>query len=858
MCTVLTFLPYHTTPLFPTLLSILPENLPPALRFLHPYIQPLASPPRHAIVYTATHTQSFFAAMNDRVIEVGRSGYHYSALLSFWAATTTEAIAGMLDQARSGRREVQKQSQEDVLLRIMPTLNDGMHLVKAPELQVGCYMILTVMVTKAALEDEVLISLMDAVTFGLTQTNPTGIICLAALAQQREVVVLPKRVLKALLKVERLENDLAILKTQYKIDKLVLGLILGVLEGIHQAQDGFSMSLVRSLIEADLIADPFMTVAVATIISMAQTKPSERKQGHDLQSSLIDLLLCLSAKENIQKIIQGTISTSDMDLHVRLRKAINLEENSLDKIQEINLERVNISPTKESFQDVINRIPIQATYDISFLSHSSSCIFDSLANAFVLASSSLADMRQFSDLPVLRKSLIMAEPLYLSFFVRVWCGSYPARARTVAINTVSECLESQRLVTDVQFVLPYILYGLADSSLSVRRASANLVTTLNSAYVEDGKEKKLPKESILGQWQIYGQDKSLSELLWLSAEETAKFIKEILVPNLEECLIDAHHISQCISAALNGKKHSRKSQSLHKELKTSLRQTFFNFLCSHAVNTPIYSVKYRLLQALNQIEKVGSLSRTKALLPMLVRTREKSTAEFEELSSRYQISLPQLFDQLVAIVSPVDRDGILVLQSIIQSGKGLDSSLLLAAHQRIRVLWTSLKSDLQVTLANVLLELAVEDPDKRNKQIQRGESITTLKSVPLSTNILELFLRKFPATPVDVQDKPHTPKRRRTSHGHTSISSTDNMQSFGLAIKRLAFVLELIEACNIEEHSPLLKGLFQVMADLQELRDHSNTDLAYLQVLAMESILSIVRKPEVRFPIKFYGRKVIG
>lgn len=845
--------------MFPTLLSILPGNLPPALRFLHPYVQSLASPPRHAIVYTATYNQSFFAAMNSRVIGVSRSGYQYPALLSFWAATMSEAIAAMLDQTRSGRREVQRQSQEDVVLRIMPTLNDGMHLVKAPDLQIGCYMILTVMVTKITLEDELLISLMDAITFGLTQTNPAGLICLAALAQQREVANLPKKVLKALLKIERLASDLMVLKSKYKLDKLVLTLILSILRGTGQAQDGFPIKLVRSLIESDIMAEPYLKAAITTVISMAQTEKSGRKQGHDPQSSLMDLLLCLSEKEQVQTIIQAINENPTMALDVSFRKALKLDEDSPNGEQEDKVERTNTSHVMESMQDVINRIPIQTAYEISFLSHSESYVFNSLAKAFAFASSPSADMRQFSDLPVLRKSLWMIEPLYISFFVRVWCSSYSSAARTVAINIVSECLKSQRLVTDVQILLPYIIYGLADSSSNVRRASASLVTTLNTAYYQDGEKKKSPSRSILGQGQIYGQQKSSSEVLWLSTEEVARFIREIMVPSLEECLLDAHHISQCLLNALNNTKRPGRIQPVHKNLKTSLKQAYFNFFCSHVVNTPIYSVKLRLLQILNQIDKIGSLSRTKALLPLLSESRGKSTAEFEELCSHYRIGLPQLLNQLVAIVLPMDRDGMHVLQAIIQNENRLDSSsLLLAAHQRIRLIWSSLKSDLQVTLATVLLELAVGSSEGNDEEIQRGEPVTTLKTVSLSTTILQMFLDTLPVAPDNLQDNSHTSKRRRTRHGYASIFSTHGPQSFGLVIKRLAFVLELIEACNVGEDSSLLKGLFQVMTDLQELKDQSKTDLAYLQILAMDSILAVVKKIEVRFPFAMPICKVIG
>lgn len=850
---VLTFLPYHTTPIFPPLLSILPKVLPPALKFLHPYVQSLANPPRHTIVYTATHNKSFFVGMNALVLEVSKSGYHYPALISFWAATITEAVAAMLDQSRSGRREIQRQSQEDVVLRIMPTLNEGMFLNKVPDLQVGCYMVLTVLVTKSALRDEVLAALMGAVASGLSQTNIAGLVCLAALAQRKESAVLSKGVLKALLKIEKLDHTFLMLKSQYNVEKLALGAVLGILEGIGGEQDTHRISLVRSMIEADLMDESSMAVAITSIISITQSGSLEQRQEYSLQSSLIDLLKCLTEKKKVLKIIQGTTGNSEEDIDVILQRAIHRDQHLLEGHEESELENIQTPSMTESFENALRQIPTGTAHEISFLSHSDSYVFKSLASAFVLGSSpsfpsGSSSLRSFYELPVLQKSLMMTEPLYLSFFIRFWCSTYPDVARAAAIDTVSECLRSPKPVKDMQTLLPYIIYGLADSSLTVRRASANLLTTLLSDHYKDQKEKKRPSQAIFGQEQIYGQARQSSEVVWLSTEEATRLVNLVLAPSLEECMLDSNHISQHLSGILNGSKTSRDAQIIHKDIKTSSRQAFFSFLCSHVLNSPILSMKFCLLKILNQIEKVGILTRTKALLPLLSESMGKSKLEYEELCNRYQISPEQFHDQLSEIVSPVDRDGIRILQSIIEAGRGSDVPWLhLAAYKRVRVIWSSLTPSLQLTLAKILLELAFEDIQRSEEEIQSAESILTLQTVSLSTIILQHFMENLSVLPDNIRESSSSSKRRRTSRGYTTISSHNDSQSFGLVLKRFAFVLELVEACNPGEHPQLLKALFQVMGELQQLKDHSNTDLGYLEVLTMGNILSIVEKLEVKF-----------
>ena len=296
--------------IFLTLLSILPKTLPVTLRFLHPYIESLASPPRHTIVYTASHNPKFSSIFNNYILDICRSGFQFPAFCSFWATVTTESVAAMLDQSRSGRHAVQKENREGLMLRIMPILNEGLTMENAPDLQIGCFMILTLLAKKTSLSDNVLNAAMEAVVSNWSQTTAPGLICLATLAEQREVATLPRKVLKALLALEKLDEDLVVLKTQYRVDSIALGLLLGVLEGLGKSRNSRHVGLVRSLLESNLMKSSHATVAIAAICAEVQ-KP---EKSADAKVLLTDLLYQLAENKTLQLIIKSTAGEIGLDL----------------------------------------------------------------------------------------------------------------------------------------------------------------------------------------------------------------------------------------------------------------------------------------------------------------------------------------------------------------------------------------------------------------------------------------------------------------------------------------------------------------------------------------------------------------
>jgi len=826
-------------PIFRTMLDILPQNIPRVLKFLHPYIQHRTNPPRHSIVSTATHNQSFFMGMNTYTLKVSRKKHHHPTLISFWSTVTTEAVAAMLDQSRSGRREAQKQLQEDIILRVIPYLNEGLSLGNVPDLRVGCYMILTVIASKASLDDETLTAMMESTVIGWKSTTHAGLICLAVLAQQKQTALLPRKVFKALMAIEGLHDDLTILKNRYLVDNLVLGVLLGIVSRVERASDTKSLSTFRSLIEAGLMNESLVAIATRYMLSAAQSFSLQANQDFDLQGSLGDLILRLADSATIGTVVQQVIKGSDVDiehLETRLQRVIRpIEERNDMLVEDVEMKDVEERSPNETFGMALSRIPTRTAYEISFLSHSDSYVFPSLAHGFSLASSSSHNIGTFSDLTVLRKSLAMTEPLFVSFFIRIWCGSYSTTARSTAITVISDFLKQERLVADVQILLPYIVYALADPSVKVRRATADLVLVLAAEYANFlSPAQQGTKPSLLGQDEIYGQGKEAKEVSWLTMTEASKFLQEIIVPSLEECMLDALHILSYLPDSLMGSTHA-------KELRTSLRAAIFSCLCSHVVNTPLYSVQCRLLQILNRVTKVGSVSRTKVLLPLLEKSTTQSQKEFQVLCKNQGIVPEQLVEQIVSVVAPSDRDGVQIVRTIIQSENQSTSPLFYpAVLKHVQNIWPSLKTDIQSSIAKTLLNIAVDGAGGQKGGWQQREATETLRHLDLATNVLQSFLEELPTLSNPSGDQPSASKRRRTIHGRVEGSVTSDLKALEQNYRRIAFVLELIEASKPERHPEFLRGLFQLIADLQHSKYSTGRELSYLLVLALKNTLSIL------------------
>ncbi|KAL8823214.1 MAG: hypothetical protein Q9191_006066 [Dirinaria sp. TL-2023a] len=837
---VMTFLPYHTHTMFPTVLAILPSDLPATLKFLHPYIQTLTSPSRHTVVYTATQNPAFLAAFNAYILRTEELGFHCSVLQSYWASIVAEATAAMLDAARSGRLEAQMQKEEDVFVRLAPVVNSALSMNHISDLRVGCYMIITILASKSALSEEALTAFMDAVTNKWSGVTHAGLIALAVLAQRRHEARLPRRTLKALILIDHIEEDLNLIKINYSVNRLALGLILGLISRFRRAPDVALASRLRTAIEADLLDEASIKTVIATLIDVHEELLAEPHASFDIAGTISDTLSHVLQSDAIGRHVREAVLQShkaSLNLQQKMQ-SIDSVGMTNDSINDYNMLDVVREPTSESVDEVIGRLPTNQIHEPSFLSSSDSHLFASLAHAFILASKSSTDLSRFSNLPILRRQQAMTEPLFISFHIRVWCGPTPAKARSDALEVVSDLISHNEPVSDVQVILPYVLYALADPSSQVRLSAAKLVRVLKAAYkkiIESNMSH--PKRPILGDGQIYGEENGVSTRSWMSLGEASTFLERFLVPNVEESLLDSHHVGRSL-AHMFGAIGSSSVKSL--DLKNSLRHSIFMFLCDHVTRTPLKRVKLRLLEVLNLVQKVGSTTRTKALFPLISNYTREKESRFVEDCKQEGVDPAKLSKELLGILSSTDRDGIHMLGALIAPGQRSKSPLLNSAvFKRITDIWPSITHDLQSPLAESLLELAVSSAESGPEKDQANDAAELLRQVKLSSVILSEYLDNLPSL---AENQKHTEpawKRRKTNHGRQMApKGSDGLRD---VIGRYNFVLELTSMNDPAKHPQLLKGLFDVLAELRKFKSVSESEVSYLEVLTLDSAHEIIK-----------------
>ncbi|KAL2074594.1 hypothetical protein VTL71DRAFT_8372 [Oculimacula yallundae] len=859
---LLTFLPYHTLPIFTTLLSILPEKLPQEYKFLQPYIRSLTSPPRHTIVQVATTVIPFTSALNSYVLRICQARQNYQALLAFWAGIMTEAVAGMMDKARSGRQGVQLQNEQEVILRLLPTLNEGLAMKRVPDLRVGCYMILSIMASKGGLDDKLLTAMMDAVVLGWTEeTTVPGLVCLSILAQYRSAKKTTKRVTKALLKVPNLPNLLTELSKQRRVDKLVNGICFALVDRVRSDSEITHLSTIRSLLEQQLLSDAQASLIVKHLLITALEIDATSSAQQDMRSHLASLLVSLTQLSgHLGFVVRGVLGDKDIDmddLELKLQTTLRSIEAPPSPSGDVVMEdaSANVAATP-NIPALLEALPKKTVNEPTFLSHGPSHIYTDLCRAFIASASNPTDLDAFDEVPILRRESALEDTAYLSFYMRTWCGPYPVMARASALQMATRCVSGCDVSTvDFQAVLPYVIAALADHATKVRRAASGLLVAISKVQptAPEVKKKAAIKPRRWASEDLYGAGTNTEELTWLPADTVARLLSEVIVPGLEECILDRKHIESIFEKSLNSARNSEtpKKQDVGR-LPQIARIAILNVLASHVVHTPLYTVKLRLLASLNQVRSIAGTTRTKALLPALQQWVTLSSTEASRHCQDEQIDIAELDEQLLATVAANDKEGLQYLASII-TGEIAPTrpALLEAVFKRLRSVWSALKGELRLSTAQILMDAAQsssEDSEGLQETISTG-SADLLRTTPLSGDILLSFVDQLP-TAASLADKPPATKRRRTSHGEVARAPLQDSKQLTAAIKKVTFVLQLVDSSEAGQHPELLRGLFNVLAELQHFKAQLSSELAYLQGLVLASLLAILKAHKLDPSIK--------
>ncbi|KAJ5918008.1 U3 small nucleolar RNA-associated protein 10 [Penicillium verhagenii] len=832
---VMTFLPYHTTPLFLNLLSILPSDLTPTLKMLYPYKTGLINPPRHPIVHTATTNKSFFSALNNYVLKACQQGAQSHALLSFWAGITTEAVAGMLDGARSGRREVEQQKHEDIIIRVLPVLSGAFALKKVSELIISCYMISVVLAQKASLSDDVLDGLMETVVSSWTEeTLSSGLICLSVLAQQKPTVSLPKKVFKALIRLERPMHQLSEVATQYNTSKLLIGLVDGFSGDLQK--NSLQLGLLSSIFEANILQGDDLKQAMTMVLKSASDIEKTHDMSLDTQTQLSELVLGFSRSTSpLQSAFQTILAESSFNVSALEHNLQTVVEAPAAQqlIEDVEMEDVDERDI-DNFTPAFESLSKEPKFPSSFLAKQHIPEFNNLVQVFALAVESEAKIAQFVDLPILGKTDATKSPQFLSFFTRVISGPYPMGTKIAALNAIASVLTSVKGdFFDPQALLPFLLVALSDPSERIRRETTGVLALVVTIYKNNKKADGKPWANDL----IYGKGTSSTNVSWLPTADILKVLDRALLPGLEEYILDPTYIAKVLDATMRGSVLSEDSGA--SELKKSLRLNFFTFLSSHTVQMPVYGPKFGLLRLVNKVKKVSGTTRGKELLPLLQYWRGLNQKEVEEICASERLALAEIEQEIVSIVTAKDSDAIEILLNNV-SPASVRSSFVAAGFSRMKEIWNKISEDNQLTAAEKLLDISLGMSEENSPLANNCRAV--LRSVELSGAVLLSFVNKIPVSLTHIESLGPAPKRRRTSQSNMIAMTVKDEAEFSKLMDKMTFILEVVDSSNPDSHPELAGGLFQTLAALHHFKSQIQSGMSYLLSLTLGSLLAIVNK----------------
>ncbi|PSN74287.1 U3 small nucleolar RNA-associated protein 10 [Corynespora cassiicola Philippines] len=818
---VLTYLPYHTTPQFLALLSILSPNPPHNLRFLAPYIKSPTNPPRSTIVYTAVNTPVFFNRLQEYMVKVLEAGHQGSTLLSFWSSVTTQAVDAILDQASSGRKDVQDQRIEETLLRVLPVLNNCMKLSNGAEAITACYMIIIVLVTKTSFEDKILDSLMEAAILNQdSETLDACLMCLAIVAEERSRVQLPTVVAKRVLRIPELTRILAGLSQKCRVERLALGCALGNLENMGTGPiSDERLNAFKSIVQSALLSEHHISIALVGLVQLLQSSdPGSSKYGQ-----LLDIASQLGESPVLGQLLERAAKAQSLDLQslgVAVGQPLGLDETDDVQSEDEDMPDADdtsvptIQPPKVTGSSFLDDVPLQT--------------YQEMAAAFEQAVASNQASR-FVGSDGLRRSEASDHPLYLSLLSRLWCSPIPVSSRVAAIRFATASIKKFGNGIDLQHILPYLLYALSDTSRIVRRAAAATVAALS--------EKPTSNSRVWGSSSLYG--KKSSKICALQGEQTGILLSSVLGPILEECVMDCKFILTSLRSVLEGTQTRVQAKNA---LKAPVRSSLSAFLASHIALTPLLQVRLRLLPIFNAHTKSTASIRTTIILPVIREWFALSSKAASLKCEQEKIILATADQEHLAALVAREPESANLLKDIVGGHINKErTDSISVTFDRLNTLWPSLKSESRLELSQSLLEMALKEGGTALDEVCRTRSLEILRSVKLDSASLISFLESIPSA-MQMPEGPPAKKRRRTSRNEMARVELQSPDDVSRLLRRLTLVLELVESSTPSEHPALFRNLFAILGELQPLKQQSGSDLVYLQSLILSSLTPIVNR----------------
>ncbi|KAL6253388.1 snoRNA-binding rRNA-processing protein utp10 [Rhinocladiella similis] len=833
-----TFLPYHETPVFRNLLSIIPANkIVNEWKFLGPYHKPAANVPRHALVYSATNNDAFFSYFNNYVLRTCQEGAGHPQLLRFWGTLVVEAVTGRLNQVRSGRKEVEKQRLEDALSKIIPLLEEGFEIRDSPEVTVTCFTISLLLASNSNLQDVAIDSLMRSVAPHIQtddSDSKSALACLIVLATRKNEPKVPKQVLELLIKQQDLKQRLLELKGQVPVASFLEVLVNSTLTGLKRSNLDSRFAFVERLFDLSsaLVDTSCLSQCLAVVL-----RKLEAATGPPSREYLTSLLRRLNDNPSFAPVFPQAVQLSGQSLS-DIEAVIETAIETMDDVRMIDSNQMELTEVlpddsfdSEKLDSMLANLPAESV-DLSFLATRTSPLFDQLLQAFALCHKSEDASARFENLPLWGSSDDRPSELKTSFFLRMAFKATTTAQQVAVLRSLSKGLENASHVPS-QMLFPYLTTILADPVQPVRRGAAACLLALRKRLAEDSTETSSVETT-----ELY-DGLSMKNIKRLPPSNTVKLLDQVLIPNMEECVLEASHVRRALETAFDSPSRSSSSgaKTANVELKKSLKHDLFDQLIVCATITPLTKVKLRVIELLSGVQKVGSTSTSKALAPVLKNWASLKDDEAKSIATAENLALAHIDAVMVQIINGRSKEAVeQALEMLNEASEHMRPALVTAFFDRLILIWRDVRRESQISSAGLLFDMSFSD----SHALASG-SRNVLQSVTLSTEMLASFFELASSGISDLQTLAPPKKKRRTSHGRESLPR-ELAQTLTLVDSRLTFALELVENSKPENHTQLLGDLFEVLISLRRTEDRGVPASPYLTTLCLSSILSIINK----------------
>ena len=825
------------------MLSILPNKLSSTYKFLHPYLASLTSPPRQGILHALSYNRNFFVAFNEWVLMVTQRGHHYATLLSFWASLTTESIGTMTDGTHSGRKVIRSSRVEDLLLLVLPVLNRGLSITEVAEVLQGCCMIISVLISRLELSDHFLDTLVEALLPHLMRSSQEcALVCMSIVYQEKESMTMSSKVYAALSEVDDLENTLVRLSRRSEVTKLCLAYLSAFLK---DPAIKHSHSKILIFFEANLFSKDQLNY----FIQYALQKNADPKSQLDHQFQAIrELLYVLLENSNVCDATEDLLKNGGVDDEEIRRK---LHGRYRDPEIKGTGDSMVVSSTQEAS---LSRTPVKQVSPSEFAGNfmaNESYLTLSSANRYAwllgIVKSTLSTPEWFDRTINALISKMLSEPVFevsiASFLLRLSLSRVPDDFRVASFEALAGwfVLKPQRESVDMQIVLPYLIVHLSDKCKRMRLIAAQCVGLLNNIFSsQQDDSRKSKKQKIWGEDIIYGRKSQ--KLLRLSNNEVLKILATVILPHLEEIVLDRKHINRIIRVAIGGANRKRE-KSVHSpdiEMKSSLKSVFATFLSQHAANSYALSAKCQLFLMIKGTSKAIRHVRSEVLLPAIKDWASLNHEEVSHICEADGVTLTEVENAHLENIDCRESESADCLQYLLGERYGSNrSELREVAFQRLVILWPNGKFEKRDSIAKYLLDLSLNTRSDVSLEISRKLASETLRSLILPADILASFLALLHSL-YEIIPKQAQNNKRKASEFEAKRAELTNEEAVSKLVKDYTFVIELVEASQPERYPFLLNGLFQCLDDIQNFRTVLQSEFPYLQGMALSCLRAII------------------